>query len=75
MILAWLRANPLGGRLVVKVAVVLPLGLASGLLLTWLCDLFALSQNIAAGAAAAIALIAGLKLANRIAGRLGIPEP
>ena len=75
MILAWLRANPLGGRLVVKVAVVLPLGIACGLLLAWLCDLFALSQNIAAAGAAVVALVAGLKLAGRIADRLGIPEP
>jgi hypothetical protein len=73
--LAWLRANPLAGRLVVKVAVALPLGLAVGLVLLWLCDLVALSPNLAAMAAAVVAVWAASRLSGRLADTLGIPEP
>ena len=73
--LAWLRANPLAGRLVVKLAIALPLGLAVGLVLLWLCDIFALSPNLAAVAAAVVAVWAGTRLSGRLAGVLGIPEP
>ena len=72
--LAWLRANPSGGRLAVKLAVALPLGLATGLLLRWVCDALALSQNIAALGAALVALGAAVGLAGRVAALLGIPE-
>jgi hypothetical protein len=73
--LAWLRANPLSGRLAVKLAVALPLGLAAGLVLLCFCDLFGLSPNLAALAAAVVALWAGTRLAGRLADALGIPEP
>jgi hypothetical protein len=73
--LAWLRANPLGGRLAVKLAVVLPLGLAVGFLLAWLCDVLGVSQNFAALGAALVALGAGLRLAGRVADFLEIPQP
>lgn len=73
--LAWLRANPLGGRLLVKLAVVLPIGLACGAVLAWVCDHVGVSQNFAALGAAVVALAAGLRLAGRVADRLGIAEP
>jgi hypothetical protein len=74
-ILAWLRANPLTGRLLVRLAVVLPLGIATGLALAWLCDVLDVSQNFAALGAAVVAFGAGMRLAGRIADRLGIPVP
>ncbi len=73
--LTWLRGNPLTARLLIKLAVVLPLGLATGLLLAWACDALAVTQNLAALGAALTALAAGTRLANRLAVRLGIPEP
>ncbi len=73
--LTWLRGNPLTARLLIKLAVVLPLGLATGLLLAWVCDVLELSQNVAALGAALTALAAGMRLANRLADRLGIPGP
>lgn len=75
MLTDWLRANPIAGRMAVKLAVMLPLGLGAGLLLSWLCDLAGVSQNFAAGGAALVALAAGTGLAGRVAVRLGIPEP
>jgi hypothetical protein len=73
--LAWLRANPVVGRLAVKLAVALPLGLAAGLLLLWVCDMFAWSPNLAALGAAVVAVAAATRLAGRLADALGIPEP
>ena len=73
--LTWLRANPTGGRLAVKLGLALPLGLATGLLLAWLCDAFGVTQNLAAVGAALVAVLAGTRLAARVAGLLGIPEP
>ena len=73
--LAWLRANPTGGRLAVKLALALPLGLAAGLLLGWLCDNVGVSRNLAALGAAVVAVWAGSRLSGRLAGTLGIPEP
>lgn len=73
--LIWLRANPLAGRLLVKLAVALPLGLGCGVLLAWLCDVLGLSQNLAAVGAAVVAVAAATRLAARVADHLGIPEP
>lgn len=73
--LTWLRANPLAGRLLVKLALALPLGLGCGALLAWLCDLLGRSQNLAALGAAVVALVAATRLAGPVAGHLGIPEP
>jgi len=73
--LAWLRANPLGGRLAVKLALALPLGLVAGLLLVGLCDVFGVSRNLAALGAAVVAVWASTRLAGRVAAVLDIPEP
>ncbi len=73
--LAWLRANPVVGRLAVKLAVALPLGLAAGLLLEGLCASFGWSPNLAAAGAAVVAVVAATRLAGRVATVLGIPEP
>lgn len=75
LLIDWLRANPLAGRLLVKLAVVLPLGLIAGVALSELVDWLGWPQNVAAVGAALVALGAGLRLANRAAERLGIPEP
>jgi hypothetical protein len=74
-IIDWLRTNPLPGRLFVKLAVVLPLGLLAGVLLSELADWLGWPQNVAAIGAAMVALGAGLRLANRVADQLRIPEP
>ena len=75
MLTGWLRENPIIGRMAVKLAVVLPLGLAAGVPLSRVCELLGVSQNFAAGGAALAALAAGTGLAGRIAAQLGIPEP
>jgi hypothetical protein len=74
LILRWLRANPLAGRLVVKLAVALPMGLAAGLVLAWVCDALGLTRNIAAVGAALAALAGSARVSPRLAQRLGIPE-
>ncbi|CAH2601697.1 conserved protein of unknown function [Rhodovastum atsumiense] len=70
---AWLRANPLAGRLVLRLGTALPLGLATGLLLSAACEAAGISQNFAAVGAAVAALLAGTRLADALAARLGIP--
>ena len=75
LILAWLRANPLAGRLLIKLGLALPIGAGVGLLLAWLCDALGVSQNVAAVGAALAALAASARLSPAVAERLGIPEP
>ncbi len=75
MILAWLRNNPLGGRLLLKLAVALPLGLLVGLLLIWGCEALGVSQNLAALGAALATLGGSARISPLLAERLGIPEP
>jgi hypothetical protein len=73
--IAWLRANPVGGRLVVKIGLGVPLAFAAGVALTVVCDALGVSRQFAALGGAAVAVLAGTRLAGRVADRLGIPEP
>lgn len=73
-LLAWLRANPLAGRQILKLAVALPLGGAVGLGLLGACTLFDITPNVAAVGAALATFWGSQRLAPALGRRLGLPE-
>ena len=73
--LTWLRGNPLTARLLIKLALVLPLGLATGLLLAWVCDAVRGDAEHGGAGGGADRAGGGYAAGKRVAVRLGIPEP
>lgn len=74
-LLAWMRANPMVARQILKPVVALPLGIVAGGVLLVACSAFDLTPNVAAVGAAVATLYGSIKLTPVVAKRLGIPEP
>lgn len=70
----WLRANPLAGRMLLKIAIALPLGGGAGLVLIGLGSVFGFDRNIAAVGAALATFWGSQRLAPSLARRLDMPE-